>query len=47
MKVMDKQKENRELLEDKANVEILFSKQALDNFEAKQHAMPADYFEQF
>jgi hypothetical protein len=44
---MDKQKENKELLEDKAHVENLFSKQALANYEANQHAMPADYFEQF
>lgn len=44
---MDTNKENIELLADKANVENLFSKQALDNYKEKQLEMPEDYFDQF
>jgi hypothetical protein len=47
MNVMDKNKENIELLADKALVENLFSKQALDNYKANQLEMPEHYFEQF
>jgi hypothetical protein len=44
---MDNKKENIELLNDKALVENLFSKQALNNYEAKQNTVPTNYFEHF
>lgn len=44
---MDNNKENIELLNDKALVENLISKQVLNNYEAKQFELPANYFQQF
>ena len=44
---MDNNKENIELLNDKALVENLFSKQALNNYAAKGNTVPTNYFEQF
>jgi hypothetical protein len=44
---MDNNKENIELLNDKALVENLFSKQAFNNYEAKINTVPSNYFEQF
>jgi len=44
---MDNNKENIELLNDKALVENLFSKQALNNYVAKGNTVPTNYFEQF
>jgi hypothetical protein len=44
---MDNNKENIEILNDKALVENLFSKQALNNYAAKGNTVPTNYFENF
>ncbi len=44
---MDNNKENIELINDKALVENLFSKQVLNNYEAKEKKVPTNYFEHF
>ena len=44
---MNNNKENIEILNDKALVENLISKQVLNNYEANQFEVPANYFQQF